>query len=52
LLKNEIHEELDLQKPLDIYIKYLTCSADEQLNLYFYDDIYNKDKTEISNLLN
>jgi L,D-transpeptidase YcbB len=52
LLKNGVHEEINLQEPLDVYIRYLTCSADEQLNLYFYNDIYNKDAAQIDSLFN
>ena len=52
LLKNGIHEEIYLQQPLNVYIRYLTCSADEQLNLYFYNDIYDKDEAWIDSLIN
>jgi len=32
-----------LNQPFDIHIRYLTCVADENGNLFFYDDIYEKD---------
>lgn len=41
-LKSNKREEITIESPLDIYIQYYTCSADENLNIYFHDDIYKK----------
>lgn len=52
LIKNKINHEINLSEPIDIYIRYLTCETDEDLNLYFYKDIYNKDSKIIQSLFN
>jgi murein L,D-transpeptidase YcbB/YkuD len=52
LITRRIHKEITLSEPIDIQIRYLTCEADENLNLYFYKDIYNKDKSSIQLLFN
>ncbi len=52
LVSRRIHKEISLSEPIDIHIRYLTCEADEDLNLYFYTDIYNRDETSIQALFN
>lgn len=52
LVARRIHKEITLSEPIDIHIRYLTCEADENLNLYFYKDIYNKDEASIKTLFN
>ena len=52
LVTRRIHEEISLTEPIDIHIRYLTCEADDNLNLYFYKDIYNRDETSIQALFN
>jgi murein L,D-transpeptidase YcbB/YkuD len=44
LVARRIHKNINLSEPIDIHVRYLTCEADENLNLYFYMDIYNKDE--------
>ena len=52
LIARRIHKEIILSEPIDIHIRYLTCEADDNLNLYFYKDIYNRDETSIQTLFN
>jgi murein L,D-transpeptidase YcbB/YkuD len=43
LLGKGIHREIEVTSPLNIYIRYLTCEADDNYNIYFLNDIYRKD---------
>ena len=43
ILNKKEEKEIELSEPLDIYIRYLTVEADENLNIFFYKDIYGKD---------
>ncbi len=52
LIARRIHKEIILSEPIDIHIRYFTCEADENLNLYFYKDIYNRDEASIKTLFN
>jgi murein L,D-transpeptidase YcbB/YkuD len=52
LLEKGIHKEIEIDNPLNIYVRYLTCEADEQNNIYFFNDIYNKDSKQIEILFN
>ncbi|MCW3078247.1 MAG: hypothetical protein JWO32_2856 [Bacteroidetes bacterium] len=40
----EQQQKINLRKPLPIYIRYFTASADSNLNLKLYLDIYRKDE--------
>ncbi len=50
LLKNGIQHEIRLDDPFDIHLKYFTCEADDNLNIYFYNDIYDKDQAVLREL--
>ncbi|MBN2213910.1 MAG: L,D-transpeptidase family protein [Bacteroidales bacterium] len=52
LVSRKIHKEIILSEPIEIQIRYLTCEADEDLNLYYYHDIYNRDGALINTLFN
>ena len=52
LLEKGINKEIEIDNPLNIYIRYLTCEADERNNIYFYNDIYSKDNRQIEILFN
>lgn len=52
LVSRRIHQDINLSEPIDIHIRYLTCEADEDLNIYFYEDIYNRDGTQMQSLFN
>jgi len=52
LIARRIHKDITLSKPIDIHIRYFTCEADENLNLYFYQDIYKRDDASIQTLFN
>ena len=50
LINRGIHREISLDKPVDLYIHYLTCEADADYNIFFYNDIYGLDKKEAKRL--
>ena len=50
LINKGIHREIDLDQPVDLYIQYITCEADDDLNIFFYNDIYGKDEKELKKL--
>ncbi len=52
LLENGIHKEIEINNPLNIHVRYHTCEADDQNNIYFYKDIYSKDSKQIEELFN
>jgi murein L,D-transpeptidase YcbB/YkuD len=52
LLERGTHREIEITGPLNIYIRYLTCEADDQNNIYFLNDIYTKDKEQMELLFN
>jgi murein L,D-transpeptidase YcbB/YkuD len=43
LLERGIHREIEVTSPLNIYVRYLTCEADDHYNIYFLNDIYRQD---------
>jgi murein L,D-transpeptidase YcbB/YkuD len=47
LLSKSIREEINLAEKVKIHIQYITCSATENADLVFYDDVYNLDNKEI-----
>lgn len=40
--------EINLSQKLNIHIQYITCSGSDTKDMVFYDDVYNLDKTEIT----
>jgi murein L,D-transpeptidase YcbB/YkuD len=50
LINKGISREIALTIPVDIYIYYLTSEADEDLNIFFYKDIYGMDEKELKKL--
>jgi murein L,D-transpeptidase YcbB/YkuD len=52
LLEKGIHKEIEIDNPLNIHVRYITCEADEQNNIYFFNDIYSKDNKQIEILFN
>lgn len=43
-LEMKERKQINLKKPLKIYVKYYTCEADSEGNVMFYTDIYHKDE--------
>lgn len=43
-LEKRERKQINLKKPLKIYVKYYTCEADSMGNIMFYTDIYGKDE--------
>jgi murein L,D-transpeptidase YcbB/YkuD len=50
MINKGIRREIALNQPVDLYIHYVTCEADEDLNIFFYNDIYGIDKKELKKL--
>jgi murein L,D-transpeptidase YcbB/YkuD len=46
-LEMKERKQINLRKPLKIYVKYYTCEADSNGNIMFYTDIYRKDEQMI-----
>ncbi len=44
LMKKRKRRHINLKKQLPIYIRYITCEANDKYNIIFYKDIYKKDK--------
>lgn len=47
LISNTKRQEIELSQKIDIHIQYITCTGDENNDMVFYKDIYNRDKEEI-----
>jgi murein L,D-transpeptidase YcbB/YkuD len=43
--------DISLDEPVSIFIRYYTCTADNEGNIYFHPDIYSRDKKEIEELI-
>jgi len=50
IIRNEDLKQVRLDKPLPIYIRYYSCSADSLGNIYFHPDIYSLDEPVIEHL--
>ncbi|MBN2275204.1 MAG: L,D-transpeptidase family protein [Bacteroidales bacterium] len=50
MINKGISRHIALNEPVDLYIHYITCEADEDLNIFFYNDIYGKDRKELKSL--
>ena len=50
MMAHGMHREISLDQPVAIYIRYLTCEADENCNIFFYNDVYGRDKKELKSL--
>ncbi len=55
-LKNNLNRGIqgifELPTQIEIHIRYYTCEADDDGQIYFYNDIYNKDNELMSKLYN
>lgn len=51
MINDGICQEIALNNPVDLYIHYITCEADEDLNIFFYNDIYGIDIEELKKLV-
>jgi len=50
MINNGVRREINLKDPVPLYIHYITCEADDDLNIFFYNDIYGRDKKELKKL--
>ena len=44
-LNNHKRKQINLNKPIPVYVRYITCEADKQGNITFYKDVYSKDES-------
>lgn len=51
IMKKRQRKYIKLQTPLPVYVRYITCEADENNDIYFYTDIYSKDQALGKDLL-
>lgn len=47
LISNQKRQEIELSEKVNIYIQYITCTGDENNDMVFYNDIYDRDSEEI-----
>jgi hypothetical protein len=47
LISENNRHVIDLSEKVKIHIQYITCSGDQNSEIVFHEDIYNKDKEEI-----
>jgi hypothetical protein len=50
MMNNGTRMEIALSTPVDLYIHYITCEADEDLNIFYYSDVYGYDIEELKKL--
>jgi murein L,D-transpeptidase YcbB/YkuD len=50
MISKGIRSEISLNTPVDLFIHYITCEADEDLNIFFCNDIYGIDEKELKKL--
>ena len=50
LINEKKHHSIDLNEKMDIHIQYITCSTNNDSELEFFNDIYNLDQKEISQI--
>jgi murein L,D-transpeptidase YcbB/YkuD len=43
-LTGDTREKVDFAEPIPLFVRYLTCEANENGQITFYQDIYDKDK--------
>ncbi len=51
VIKQGERKSIRLSNPLDVHFRYYTCEADENLDIHFYYDIYQRDKEEMEKML-
>ncbi|OQY03956.1 MAG: hypothetical protein B6I20_03970 [Bacteroidetes bacterium 4572_117] len=39
-----VRKQINLKEPLPVFVRYITCEADNNANITFYKDIYGKDE--------
>jgi murein L,D-transpeptidase YcbB/YkuD len=44
-LNNHKRKQINFNKPIPVYVRYITCEADKQGNITFYKDVYSKDES-------
>ncbi|MBN1598594.1 MAG: L,D-transpeptidase family protein [Bacteroidales bacterium] len=51
IIKAKTTQDIYLEKPLSVFIKYYTCTADSTGNIQFYPDIYSRDEKALETFL-
>jgi murein L,D-transpeptidase YcbB/YkuD len=47
IISKKHRQEIKLSEKINIHIQYITCTGDENNDMVFYNDIYDRDKEEI-----
>ena len=47
MIENGRHYEINIAASLPVYIRYITCEADDDGNVFYYKDIYGLDEREM-----
>jgi murein L,D-transpeptidase YcbB/YkuD len=50
-LSREVQKQVNIRKPIPIYINYYTVEVDEFMEIHFFNDIYRKDEKMLDALL-
>lgn len=51
IIDSKARHDIRLDEPISIYIRYFTCTADTEGNIYFHPDIYSRDKKEMEEFI-
>ena len=43
-MNNHSRKQINLSEPIPVFVRYITCEADNKANITFYKDIYSKDE--------
>lgn len=44
IMNKHIQKQINLSEPVPVFVRYITCEADNKANITFYKDIYSKDE--------
>ncbi len=50
MISKERHD-IKLDEPISIFVRYYTCTADKEGNIYYHPDIYSRDGRELKELI-
>ena len=51
IISSRERHDIRLDEPISIYIRYYTCTADKDGNIYFHPDVYSRDKKELEEFI-
>ena len=51
IINSKQRRDIRLDEPVSIFIRYYTCTADSEGNIYYHPDIYSRDRKEIQEII-